>query len=122
MDPDPESGSAIRKNDGSGSGSALNQCGSETLVARLSLIRVFNTALQSREDLNLNLRFSELCVRCRSKFGQKYFLHFLRPMVSRPLSAYVAHFSIFEIYLNSNPESSRSWQPDTLTTWPPLSN
>jgi hypothetical protein len=32
-DPDPESGSAIRKNDGSGSGSgsALNQCGSETL-------------------------------------------------------------------------------------------
>jgi hypothetical protein len=32
MDPDPESGSAIRKNAGSGSGSALNQCGSETLV------------------------------------------------------------------------------------------
>jgi hypothetical protein len=33
-DPDPESGSAIRKNSGSGSvsGSALNQCGSETLV------------------------------------------------------------------------------------------
>jgi hypothetical protein len=32
-DPDPESGSAIRKNAGSGSvsGSALNQCGSETL-------------------------------------------------------------------------------------------
>ncbi len=32
-DPDPQSGSAIRKNDGSGSvsGSALNQCGSETL-------------------------------------------------------------------------------------------
>jgi hypothetical protein len=34
-DPDPESGSAIRKNAGSGSvsGSALNQCGSETLQA-----------------------------------------------------------------------------------------
>ena len=33
LDPDPESGSAIRKNAGSGSvsGSALNQCGSETL-------------------------------------------------------------------------------------------
>ncbi len=33
-DPDPESGSAIRKNAGSGSvsGSALNQCGSETLI------------------------------------------------------------------------------------------
>jgi hypothetical protein len=32
-DPDPESGSAIRKNAGSGSvsGSALNQCGSATL-------------------------------------------------------------------------------------------
>jgi hypothetical protein len=29
LDPDPESGSAIRKN--AGSGSALNQCGSETL-------------------------------------------------------------------------------------------
>jgi hypothetical protein len=34
-DPDPESGFAIRKNAGSGSvsGSALNQCGSETLVS-----------------------------------------------------------------------------------------
>jgi hypothetical protein len=33
LDPNPESGSAIRKNGGSGSvsGSALNQCGSETL-------------------------------------------------------------------------------------------
>jgi hypothetical protein len=31
-DPDPESGSAIRKNAGSVSGSALNQCGSETLA------------------------------------------------------------------------------------------
>ena len=33
LDPDPESGSAIIKNAGSGSvcGSALNQCGSETL-------------------------------------------------------------------------------------------
>jgi hypothetical protein len=33
LDPDPESGSAIRRNAGSGSvsGSALNQCGSETL-------------------------------------------------------------------------------------------
>jgi hypothetical protein len=33
-DPDPESGSAIRKYAGSGSvfGSALNQCGSETLL------------------------------------------------------------------------------------------
>jgi hypothetical protein len=33
-DPYPESGSAIRRNAGSGSvsGSALNQCGSETLV------------------------------------------------------------------------------------------
>ncbi len=33
-DPDPKSGSAIRKNAGSGSvsGSALNQCGSETLI------------------------------------------------------------------------------------------
>jgi hypothetical protein len=37
-DPDPESGSAIRKNAGSGSvsGSALNQCGSETLIATLA--------------------------------------------------------------------------------------
>ncbi len=36
QDPDPESGSAIRKNAGSGSvsGSALNQCGSETLLWR----------------------------------------------------------------------------------------
>ncbi len=34
MDLDPESGSAIRKNAGSVSGSALNQCGSETLVER----------------------------------------------------------------------------------------
>jgi hypothetical protein len=34
LDPDPGSGSAIRKNAGSGSvsGSALNQCGSETLL------------------------------------------------------------------------------------------
>jgi hypothetical protein len=34
LDPDPESRSAIRKNAGSGSvsGSALNQCGSETLL------------------------------------------------------------------------------------------
>ncbi len=34
LDPDPGSGSAIRKNAGSGSvsGSALNQCGSETLT------------------------------------------------------------------------------------------
>jgi hypothetical protein len=34
LDPDPGSGSAIRKNTGSGSvsGSALNQCGSETLI------------------------------------------------------------------------------------------
>jgi hypothetical protein len=34
-DPDPESVSAIRKNAGSGfvPGSALNQCGSETVVA-----------------------------------------------------------------------------------------
>jgi hypothetical protein len=33
LDPDPESRSAVRKNAGSGSvsGSALNQCGSETL-------------------------------------------------------------------------------------------
>ena len=40
LDPDPESGSAIRKNAGSGSvsGSALNQCGSETLV-RTTLTR-----------------------------------------------------------------------------------
>jgi hypothetical protein len=37
LDPDPGSGSAIRKNAGSGSvsGSALNQCGSETLLTRL---------------------------------------------------------------------------------------
>jgi hypothetical protein len=36
-DPDPESGSAIRKNAGSGSvsGSALNQCGSETLLIEI---------------------------------------------------------------------------------------
>jgi hypothetical protein len=34
LDPDPGSGSAIRKNAGSGSvsGSALNQCGYETLL------------------------------------------------------------------------------------------
>jgi hypothetical protein len=31
LNPDPEYVSAIRKNDGSGSGSALNQCGSDTL-------------------------------------------------------------------------------------------
>jgi hypothetical protein len=37
LDPDPGSGSAIRKNAGSGSvsGSALNQCGSETLRVRI---------------------------------------------------------------------------------------
>jgi hypothetical protein len=35
LDPDPESGSAIRKNAGSVSGSALNQCGSETLIFAL---------------------------------------------------------------------------------------
>jgi hypothetical protein len=37
-DPDPESGSAIRKNAGSGpvSGSALNQCGSATLPQAIS--------------------------------------------------------------------------------------
>ncbi len=37
-DPDPESGSAIIKNAGSGSvsGSALNQCGSETLLRTLA--------------------------------------------------------------------------------------
>jgi hypothetical protein len=34
LDLDPRSGSAIRKNAGSVSGSALNQCGSETLVFR----------------------------------------------------------------------------------------
>jgi hypothetical protein len=32
--PDPESGSAIRKNAGSVSGTALNQCGSATMVSR----------------------------------------------------------------------------------------
>jgi hypothetical protein len=37
LDPDPESGSANRKNAGSGSvsGSALNQCRSETLPGRV---------------------------------------------------------------------------------------
>ncbi len=35
LDPDPESGSAIRKNAGSVSGSALNQCGSETILTFL---------------------------------------------------------------------------------------
>jgi hypothetical protein len=38
LDPDPESGSAIRKNAGSGSGSALNQCGSETLAGRIVMV------------------------------------------------------------------------------------
>jgi hypothetical protein len=33
LNPDPGSGSAIRKNAGSGSGFAFNQCGSETLSA-----------------------------------------------------------------------------------------
>jgi hypothetical protein len=39
LDPDPESGSAIRKNAGSRSvsGSALNQCGSETLLNHMVL-------------------------------------------------------------------------------------
>jgi hypothetical protein len=43
LDPVPESGSAIRKNAGSGSvsGSALNQCGSETLVYVLKKVRAF---------------------------------------------------------------------------------
>jgi hypothetical protein len=35
-DPYPESGSAIRKN--LGSGSALNQCGSETMIFTLIII------------------------------------------------------------------------------------
>jgi hypothetical protein len=39
LDPDPESRSAIRKNAGSASGSALNQCGSETLPRRPKNIR-----------------------------------------------------------------------------------
>jgi hypothetical protein len=54
LDPDPGSGSAIRKNAGSGSvsGSALNQCGSETLPltngsgsgrSKNMLIRILNT-------------------------------------------------------------------------------
>ncbi len=38
MDPDPESGSAIRTN--AGSGSALNQCGSETLPLPNLYLRV----------------------------------------------------------------------------------
>jgi hypothetical protein len=39
LDPDPESGSAIRKNAGSGSvsGSALNKCGSETLTKTIHI-------------------------------------------------------------------------------------
>jgi hypothetical protein len=42
LDPDPESGSAIRKNAGSGSvsGSALNQCGSETLTESFKVLPV----------------------------------------------------------------------------------
>jgi hypothetical protein len=36
LDPDPGSGSAIRKN--AGSGSALNQCGSETLDKAIPVI------------------------------------------------------------------------------------
>jgi hypothetical protein len=38
---DPESGSAIRRNAGSGSvsGSALNQCGSETLIFILRIVK-----------------------------------------------------------------------------------
>jgi hypothetical protein len=45
---DPESGSAIRKNAGSGSvsGSALNQCGSETLSSPLQFHAVFLTLLK----------------------------------------------------------------------------
>ncbi len=40
MDPDPDSGSAIRKNAGSGSvsGSALNQCGSATLDTTVPIL------------------------------------------------------------------------------------
>ncbi len=38
LDPDPDSGSAIRKNAGSGSGYALNQCGSETLATTSTAI------------------------------------------------------------------------------------
>jgi hypothetical protein len=41
LDPDPESGSAIRKNAGSVSGSALNQCGSETLKKKLKFFGEF---------------------------------------------------------------------------------
>ncbi len=43
LDPDPESGSAIRKNAGSGSvsGSALNQCGSKTLGITVFWLKLF---------------------------------------------------------------------------------
>jgi hypothetical protein len=51
LDPDPESGSAIRKNAGFGSvsGSALNQCGSETLIPRPPLQDVQVTKEASRK-------------------------------------------------------------------------
>jgi hypothetical protein len=42
LDPDPGSGPAIRKNAGSGSGSALNQCGSETLMLNMLDISFLN--------------------------------------------------------------------------------
>jgi hypothetical protein len=49
LDTDPGSGSAIRKNAGSGSvsGSALNQCGSETLVPYLYVSSLFNNKYTS---------------------------------------------------------------------------
>ncbi len=53
--PDPESGSAIRKNVGSGSvsGSALNQCGSETLQSMVQL----NYSSSSKIAIFLNCDF-----------------------------------------------------------------
>jgi hypothetical protein len=51
LDPDPESGSAIRKNAGSRSvsGSALNECGSETLLSCwfLTLTETVNSSQNS---------------------------------------------------------------------------
>jgi hypothetical protein len=56
LDPDPESGSAIRKNAGSGSvsGSALNQCGSETLHKSVASSQKYDKRFSSRIQIFSN--------------------------------------------------------------------
>ncbi len=65
-DPDPGSGSAIRKN--AGSGSALNQCGSETLPVSYSFLILYQVSSQipsnhvmSSQFLHKIIFFSIIC-------------------------------------------------------------